>query len=186
MPTFAQRGLAILSLAFPLAALAAPDVPHAAVNELDTRHCTQTGGQVQALRAWANTNAAPEQWVPYGGGALGCTYTADDGSRITLFNATLMSRAPTMATLAYYAKVPWDGIGFGNPAWLYCRQLGGAIQVGSNGSGGGWAAKRGDDPIALCVFADRSAIDDWGLLYHSNDIVRGMDLATVLRFADPY
>lgn len=186
MTTLVQLGLATLAAALPLAALAAPGVPHAAVNELDTRHCTQTGGQVQALRAWANTNSAPEHWVPYGGGAYGCTYTADDGSRITLFNATLNSRAPTMATLAYYAKVPWDGIGFGNPAWLYCRQLGGAIQVGTTGSGGGWAAKRGDDPIALCVFADRSAIDDWGLLYHSNDIVRGKDLATVLRFANPY
>jgi hypothetical protein len=36
------------------------------------------------------------------------------------------------------------------------------------------------------VFPDNSTIDSWGLLYHTNGIVRGIDLATVLRYPNPY
>jgi hypothetical protein len=36
------------------------------------------------------------------------------------------------------------------------------------------------------MFADMSAIDDWGLLYHANDIIRGKDLSTVFKFPNPY
>jgi hypothetical protein len=58
--------------------------------------------------------------------------------------------------------------------------------AGIVGSGSGWAAQAGDAPHAMCVFADMSAIDDWGLLYHTNDIIRGKDLATVFKFPNPY
>ena len=43
-----------------------------------------------------------------------------------------------------------------------------------------------DDPVdvvvALCVFADLSFIDEWGLAYHSNGDIRGADLATVMKY----
>lgn len=28
----------------------------------------------------------------------------------------------------------------------------------------------------MCVFADQSMIDEWGLLYHLQDVMRGADL----------
>jgi len=31
-----------------------------------------------------------------------------------------------------------------------------------------------------------SSIDSWGLAYHSAGIIRGKDLAKVLRYSDPY
>lgn len=149
-------------------------------------YCASSGGESARMLPWANTNAAPNLWQAYGGPAGVCTFTANDGSRITVFNQTLASPLPTMAALAYYAKTPWDGKGFGNPAWLYCTQLGGTQQIGAMGAGSGWAAQAGDAVSSLCVFADRSAIDDWGLFYHSEDIVRGADLDGLLRFPNPY
>ena len=90
-----------------------------------------------------------------------------------------------MAALAYSAEVPSNG-GVGNPSLAYCLQLGGAWQVGNGLDGGGWATGRGERVYTMCVFADGSAIDTWGLLYHSANIIRGKDLATVLKFANPY
>lgn len=175
---------AALALTAPAWAADAP--PKAAPEATPAGYCKATGGTAERMLPWANTNADPALWAPYGGPTGVCAYTAADGSMMALFNQTLVSPLPTMAALAYYAKVPWDGKGFGNPAWLYCKQLGGTQQIGSMGSGSGWAARRGDRVFSLCVFADRSAIDDWGLFYHSNDIIRGVDLATVLRFPNPY
>lgn len=36
--------------------------------------------------------------------------------------------------------------------------------------------------VSICVFSDLSMIDAWGLFYHTNDIIRGKDLGTVLRY----
>lgn len=168
--------------ALTLAAALLPAAAHAG----DNGYCASTGGALEKVHPWGNTNAAPKDWVRYGGSTEACTYTADDGSRITIWAATLSSKLPTMAALAYYAKVPWNGRGSGNPATLYCIQLGGTEVIGVIGSGSGWAANAGDDPHAMCMFADMSAIDDWGLLYHTNDIIRGKDLSQVLKFANPY
>jgi len=149
-------------------------------------YCTSTGGTATKLRAWAGTNRLPIDWVAYGGIVDACIYEAGDGSQITLWSSTLASPAPTMAALAYYAKTPYVGGGPGNPSVHYCEQLGGAWLIGNGVDGGGWAASRGGRLYGMCVFADGSAIDAWGLLYHSNDIVRGIDLSSVLRFANPY
>lgn len=167
-------------------ALAAAGTAHAA----STAWCSSTGGTPERLFAFGNTNAAPHLWMAYGGELQACAYSGVDEngytSTITLTEATLESPLPTMAALAYYAKVPWNGTGFGNPAFLYCLQLGGTEQIGAVGSGSGWAHRKGAEVHNLCVFADQSAIDDWGLLYHSNDIIRGIDLTSVLKFANPY
>jgi hypothetical protein len=58
---------------------------------------------------------------------------------------------------------------------------------GPGASGGGWVAK--DDPddqvLALCMFADGSAIDEWGITYYANGTVRGADLAPLFGWAGP-
>ena len=36
--------------------------------------------------------------------------------------------------------------------------------------------------MSLCMFADGSAIDEWGITYYANGDVRGADLATKMRY----
>jgi len=61
------------------------------------------------------------------------------------------------------------------PGWL--------LAVGIGAAGGGWVNL--DDPddqvVAMCDFPDGSTIDEWGLAYYSGDVVRGADLAQLLR-----
>jgi putative hemolysin len=92
-----------------------------------------------------------------------------------------------LAGLAYQSKVPMPSVtGGANPATSYCtKKLGGSSTFGAVGAaGGGWVAM--DDPddvvVALCVFPDQSFIDEWGLAYHSNGEIRGIDLATVMQY----
>ncbi len=51
---------------------------------------------------------------------------------------------------------------------------------------GGWTNT--DDPddqvVAMCVFPDESAVDEWGIAYMSGGTVRGADLSTLFR-VDP-
>ena len=173
--------MSVLSLA------AAALLPAAAAHAADNGYCASTGGTLTKVYPYANTNADAANWVRYGGSTQACTYTDDSGASITAWATTLTSQKPTMAALAYYAKVPWNGQGHGNPAALYCIQIGGTQVIGAIGSGSGWAPEAGDpQQHHMCVFADMSAIDDWGLLYHANDIIRGKDLATVFKFPNPY
>jgi hypothetical protein len=62
----------------------------------------------------------------------------------------------------------------------------GTASWGTSLSGGGWVLR--DDPefevVDLCLFSDLSAIDQWGIAYHTGDVVRGKALAEVFRF-DP-
>lgn len=161
-------------------------LPAASAMAADDGYCASNGGVLTTVYPYANTNADASQWIRYGGSTKVCTFTDGDGASINVWAGTLTSRKPTMAALAYYAKVPWNGQGHGNPAWLYCIQLGGTEQIGVVGSGSGWATAPGADQRYMCHFADGSAIDDWGLLYHANDIIRGKDLDGILRFANPY
>jgi putative hemolysin len=179
----AATGLAAAALAAPTGALAAGMDSAAEGSSGD--YCTSTGGVSARMHPWSGTNNDASQWMEYGGKRLACTYTAEDTSQITIFEETLESKRPTMAALAYYAEVPPTG-GQGNPSLAYCVQLGGAWQVGNGLDGGGWTTGRGQRVYSMCVFGDGSAIDTWGLFYHSANIVRGIDLATVLKFADPY
>jgi putative hemolysin len=148
-------------------------------------YCTSSGGQSTIVHPFANTNANTKQWVRYGGTTEMCTFTATDGSTIHIFGSTLKSTLPTMAALAYYAQVP-STISGGNPSDGYCVQLGGTFNIGAPGSGSMWTTQAGVITTDMCMFADGSAIDPWGLLYHSAGIVRGVDLSTVLKFANPY
>lgn len=155
--------------------------------EWEQQYCKTTGGLVEVRRAVFGTNNPQQEWLLLADVEDFCQYTADDGSRIHVSLDTLFTRKPTLAALAYYAKVQWNGQGNGNPASFYCTQLGGAEIGATDFAGGGWVAWGGIDHILeTCVFPDNSKIDSWGLLYHSADIIRGVDLTTVLRYPNPF
>jgi putative hemolysin len=169
---------------------AAKDDASAAVNER-AAYCIKTGGVVEYRKPYYNTNSDPSQWLVLAGGEAFCQYTlgkGDTSSRIHVSLNTLTAKEPSLAALAYYALVPWNGQGNGNPASFYCTQLGGSDSFGGvNPFGGGWV-KFGaiDEVLEACIFPDNSTIDSWGLLYHSVGIIRGKNLANVLKFRNPY
>jgi putative hemolysin len=154
------------------------------------RYCTDQGGQlVDRIAAW-NTNADPSQWLELAGRMRLCEFEMGQGdttTRISVDLVTLYSEEPTLAGLAYLSKVPAtlpnDGT---NPAAYNCMEgLAGTSQFGNTpGSGGGWTDKT--QPVfvvmSLCMFADGSAIDEWGITYYSDGTVRGADLATKMRY----
>jgi putative hemolysin len=151
-------------------------------------YCTSTGGVVEHRKPVYGTNNPPQQWLYLSGSADFCQYTLKkDGSRIHLLLTTLMSAQPTLAALAYYAKVPLASAGCsggGNPASCYCTFLGGSDQFGgTNAAGGAWVLQHTTDvALEACIFPDMSSIDSWGLTYHSANIVRGIDLSKVLKY----
>jgi hypothetical protein len=154
-------------------------------------YCLKEGGEIQVRAPYYNTNDAEQNWLHLAGTRAFCKFTsAKDGSTIHVELSTLFSKEPTLAALAYYAKVPYDGSTCqGNPASCYCSQLGGTDLFGGvNLNGGGWV-NFGDQVFTVleaCIFPDMSSIDSWGLTYHQANIVRGKNLKGVLRFPDPY
>lgn len=151
------------------------------------QYCKSTGGRVEMRQAIYGTNNPPKQWLHLAAEQPFCQYTQkSDGSRIHLSLLTLYTTKPTLAALAYYAQVPWNGQGNGNPASYYCTQLGGAEIGATDLNGGGWVSAGGiDQVLEACIFPDNSTIDSWGLFYHSDNIIRGIDLSTVLRYSNP-
>ena len=179
-------GLLLMGTAFSAVAQTAAAKP-ATVGPKEA-YCTSTGGLVEVRHAVYGTNGPPQDWLPLTAVEGFCQYTsADDGSRIHVSLLTLFSPKPTLAALAYYAQVPWNGQGQGNPASFYCTQLGGAEIGATDLAGGAWVATSGIDALLeTCIFPDNSTIDSWGLLYHSVGTVRGTDLSTVLKYPNPY
>lgn len=152
-------------------------------------YCTSTGGVLEHRVPVYGTNGSMNTWLKLAGKEEFCQYTSSaDGSRIHLSLLTLYSPQPTLAALAYYAADPWNGQGNGNPASFYCTQLGGSDQFGgTTGAGGGWVELNTiDEVLEACIFPDSSTIDSWGLFYHSDGIIRGIDLSTVLKYSNPY
>lgn len=187
-----MAGLALtasVALAAPSFA-APPRTPAAQSPSSDATWCTQQGGSVVAYSPWYNTNSTHP--TPLAGPVTMCRFTGTDGTIIVLPVDTLAAGSPTMAALAYTFKpdasesAPGDGT---NPATWYCERIGGTAQFGdSPGDAGGWAPSSVTNPqsfVGMCVFADRSMIDQWGLAYHTHDIVRGTDLATKWRATMP-
>jgi putative hemolysin len=152
-------------------------------------YCVSTGGNVETRIPVYGTNGPMQTWLRLLGTEHFCQYTlASDGSRIHLSLRTLVATQPSLATLAYYAQTPWNGIGQGNPASFYCSQLGGSDLFGGvSAAGGGWVDLTAIDvTLEACIFPDNSTIDSWGLFYHSASIIRGIDLSTVLKYSNPY
>ena len=151
-------------------------------------YCTQTGGEVISRVPAYGTNGPPSSWLILTGERNFCQYTsATDGSRIHVLLETLYATTPTLAAMAYDAKVPPNPPGPGNPASYYCTQLGGSDLFGGvNAAGGGWYGKGSEDAVLeACIFPDMSSIDSWGLTYNAEGIIRGIDLTTVLRYTGP-
>jgi len=178
---------------FTIAVLAfAAAAPNMKAQDPDTgnasAYCEQTGGKVIDRAPMYGTNGPPQTWLRLTGTRKFCQYTSSkDGSRIHVLLETLYATTPSLAALAYYAKVaPVQG-GNGNPASYYCSQLGGSDLFGGvNAAGGGWFGHGSQDAVLeACIFPDMSSIDSWGLYYDSAGIVRGIDLSTVLRYAAP-
>ncbi|MBD5654189.1 MAG: hypothetical protein IAI50_03285 [Candidatus Eremiobacteraeota bacterium] len=142
-------------------------------------YCAKTGGVVVVRVPEYGTNG-PNALVLANPRRF-CEYTAKNTSQIDVLGSTLYATKPTLAALAYYAKVP-PGSCEGNPASCYCSLLGGSDSFGGiNAAGGGWVSST-QNVLEACVFPDESSIDSFGLFYHSASIVRGIDLGKVLRY----
>jgi putative hemolysin len=151
-------------------------------------YCTGTGGAVETRVPTYGTNNSSADWLRLAGKQYFCRYTASDQSHIHLNLETLFTPQPSLAALAYYAETPWNGQGNGSPASFYCTQLGGTdLFGGATAAGGGWVELNTvDEVLDACIFPDNSTIDSWGLFYHSDGIIRGIDLSTVLKYPNPY
>lgn len=166
-------------------------VPGGGSDPAGASYCESKGGQVQTRDATFGTNGPQTGWLPLAGTTQVCRFQADDEarSRIYVDFATLTSARPTLAGLAYLSRPPLPASSGGaNPATGYCTRLGGSSTFGEiSASGGGWVNK--DDPddvvVGLCVFPDLSFIDEWGLAYHSDGVVRGRDLTQVMNYQPP-
>ena len=119
------------------------------------KYCVNHGGEVDTRKPYFNTNDSEQNWFALAGDRQFCKFTNKDTSRIHVLLSTLYSDKPTMAALAYYAKVPYGGSCAGNPASCYCSQLGGTDLFGGiNLNGGGWVMKSDtvDTVLEACIF----------------------------------
>ena len=194
-----RRGFALVLVASALAAACSPagsSSPSSSAPGADEgsdaearQYCTEQGGElVDRIATW-NTNADPPQWLELAGRMTFCEFESGEGhqtTRIAVDLTTLYSEAPTLAAVAYLSKigpvVPEERT---NPGLYNCNAgLGGAGAFGNTATGGGWVNT--DEPIfsvmEMCVFADGSAIDAFGIFYYADDTVRGADLAPILRY----
>src|SRR6202171_5306919 len=121
-------------------------------------YCVKKGGEVDTRAPYFNTNADQKSWLRLSGNRNFCKFTSKkNGSRIHVLLSTLYSDKPTMAALAYYAKVPYGGSCNGNPGSCSSSQLAGTNRfVGINLNGGGWVMKSDpvDTVLEACIFQD--------------------------------
>jgi hypothetical protein len=156
-------------------------------NPADAQYCRSTGGVVEHRIPEFGTNGSNP--LILAGSAYFCQYTSGGKypSRIHLLLSTLNATMPTLAALAYYAEVKSTCTGGGSPGSCYCSQLGGTDEFGGiNINGGAWVGRGVDVDLDACIFPDRSSIDSFGLFYHSAKIIRGIDLAKVLKYKNPH
>jgi len=149
-------------------------------------YCVKKGGVVQTRLPAYDTNGGNP--LILAGKRDFCQFTSQkDGSQINVLLKTLATPQPSLAALAYYAQVQMGSCN-GNPASCYCSLLGGSdLFGGATGAGGGWVLESNySDVLETCIFPDMSSIDSWGLAYHSAGIIRGKNLAKVLRYQNPY
>ena len=153
-------------------------------------YCQDQGGALVDRVATSNTNADPSAWLQLAGRMTLCEFQTGEGdatTRISVDLVTLSSEAPTLAAIAYLSKVPpvRTPTPSTNPATYQCEAaLHGAASFGNTDLSGGWVDE--DQPVFvvmdLCVFADGSAIDAFGIWYYAAGEVRGTDLATKFRY----
>lgn len=194
MNTRRAHGLGLVT-AFALMLAMAPAAAGSSHESEPEQYCAKQGGQVIELKPtlWPGTDHATQ----LGGSLKVCQFSSQDGdspTQLIVDLTTLHSTEPTLAGLAYFSRVPSSNSGAAgsNPASSYCpNDLGGTEAFGTTGSGA-WVGEldpgmeAGDtepqgNTANLCVFADRSAIDEFSLFYASDGTYRGVDLGTVVR-----
>ena len=151
-------------------------------------YCLASGGTVQTRTPEFGTNGGTP--LVLAGARDFCQYTSSDGTtQISVLMTTLVTTKPTLAALAYFAK-PKVNLKTceGGPGSCYCADVGGTDNFGGiNLAGGGWVlGSNVNDVLDVCVFPDLSAIDAYGLFYHSYGIIRGQNLAHKFRYPNPY
>ena len=83
-------------------------------------HCVNWGGEVDVREPYFNTNDDQKNWFRLSGARKFCKFTSKkDQSRIHVLLSTLYTDKPTLAALAYYAQIPYNGVCNGNPASCY-------------------------------------------------------------------
>jgi len=150
------------------------------------QYCVDKGGEVQDRVPTYGTNNDPSAWVGLAGSLATCKLaTMGDDTAIFVDLTTLYSEEPTLAALAYLqSSTPEDLIPSGNPASAVCAYLGGASQFGPGANGGGLVdqSDRRFTVFSPCMFADGSFIEEWGITYHQEGVIRGADLEPLFRF----
>jgi hypothetical protein len=177
---------ALAAAIFTAAPVFAADDGNALSLQKAAAYCTAKGGLVQEREPYYGTNGGTP--LRLAGKQEFCQFTSKkDSSQINLLLSTLWTKMPSLATLAYYAEVTYNGNCNGSPGSCYCSQLGGTDLFGGiNAAGGGWVlTTNSNDVLDTCIFPDMSSIDSYGLFYHSANIVRGKNLAKVLRYKNP-
>lgn len=175
--------------ASPVASLA-PSIPSAPSSAQAAQYCTDSGGMLVTRQATFNTNADQAQWLALPSTMTFCEFeqgSGDNATRISVDLTTLYSTEPTLAGVAYLAKLQptLPPTPSANPAAYNCvNGLGGTDMFGTSLAGGGWVDRAQSVFVVMneCVFADMSAIDEFGILYYSQGTVRGADLATKMRY----
>jgi putative hemolysin len=137
-------------------------------------YCESMGGTVKVRQAAVSGYVDPADVELLAHSVELCHFEADDGSMIEVDLVTLASEEPSLAAQAYLAKQPMAEELTGNPASVLCGDIGGTI--------GDWVDvdDEADFVVTMCVFADTSMIDEWGIAYYSEDVIRGTDLAPLL------
>jgi hypothetical protein len=192
------RCLELLCVAILLiAACAAPpaaspvNTPEGSQSGTEARqYCRDQGGMLVDRQATYNANSDQANWLVLPQIVTFCEFeegTGDTATRISVDLMTLYSTDPTLAGVAYLAKLPptLPPTPSSNPAsWNCTHGLGGTSQFGTSVAGGGWVDVSQKTFVVMneCVFADMSAIDEFGILYYSQGTVRGADLATKMRY----
>jgi hypothetical protein len=79
-------------------------------------YCVSEGGEVDIRQPYFDTNDSEQNWLRLAGNREFCKFTLKkDGSRIYVLLSTLYTQKPSLAALAYYAKVQ-PGSCSGTPA----------------------------------------------------------------------
>jgi hypothetical protein len=74
------------------------------------KYCVRHGGEVDVREPYFNTNDNEQNWLRLSGSREFCKFTSKkDGSRIHVELSTLYTDQPTLAALAYYTQVPYNG-----------------------------------------------------------------------------
>jgi hypothetical protein len=135
-------------------------------------YCTQHGGVVQEREPFYGTNGGTP--LQLAGKQDFCQWTSKkDGSQISVLMSTLTTRLPTLAALAYYAEVPYNGANCSRqPGFLLLLAAGRHGSVRRHQRGGrrlGADDRQHGRARHLHLPRSQSSIDTYGLFYHSDE-----------------